>query len=167
MSPLSRRLVAGVALSTALCSAPPSTAAAPAARPDDEAMTCGQIATELQPYVQQMVPNIQALGASNAQLYAQGRQMADKRRAEEAMLLPLAQAGALDPTGASKRAYQAAQVAQNARERAENEAFLNSPLARQNKAQSEQLAAQAQEMKSNERLQRLMQLAQEQHCDKR
>lgn len=167
MSLPSRTLVAALALGAALWTAPTSAAAAPAVRPDDEAMTCEQIATELQPYAQQMVPNVQALGASNAQLYAQGRQMADRRRAEEAMLLPLAQAGALDPTGASKRAYQAAQVAQNAKERAENEAFLNSPLARQNKAQSEQLAAQAQEMSSNERLQRLMQLAQENHCDKR
>lgn len=54
-----------------------------------------------------------------------------------------------------------------AKEKAEDEAFANSPLAKQNKFQSQQLAAQGQHLKSNARLQRLMQLAQQKHCDKR
>ncbi len=58
-------------------------------------------------------------------------------------------------------------MAQVAKERREDEAFLNSPLAKQNKAQAEQAAAQGQQMQSNARLQRLMQLVQEKHCDKR
>jgi hypothetical protein len=164
---ISKTIFAGWAVSAALWIAPVWAADAPAARPGDEAMTCEQIATELSPYVQQMAPNIQALAATQQQLYGQARQMGEKRRAEEALLTPLADAGAVDPTGASKRAYQAALMAQMAKEKSENEAFANSPLARQNTSQSEQVAAQGQQMQSNARLQRLMQLAQEKHCDKR
>jgi hypothetical protein len=58
-------------------------------------------------------------------------------------------------------------MAQMAKEKAENEALANSPLAKQNKAQSDQLAAQGREMQSNARLQRLMELGQAKHCDKR
>jgi hypothetical protein len=58
-------------------------------------------------------------------------------------------------------------MAQMAKEKGENEAFANSPLAKQSKAQAEQLAAQGQQMQSNARLQRLMQLAQEKRCGKR
>ena len=140
---------------------------APGTMPGDDAMTCVQIATELAPYAQQMMPNIQALGATNEQLYAQGRQQFEGRKAEHEALAPLATAGALDKTGASKQAYQMALMAQMAKEKSENEAFANSPLAKQNKAQSEQVAAQAQQMQSNARLQQLMKLGQEKHCDKK
>ncbi len=167
MSMISKTLVAGWAASAVLWIAPVGAADAPAVRPGDEAMTCEQIATELSPYVQQMAPNVQALATTQQQLYAQGRQKLEQRKTEEALLTPLATAGALDPTGASTRAYQAALMAQMAKERGEDEAFANSPLAKQNKAQAEQLAAQGQQMQSNARLQRLMQLVQEKHCDKR
>ena len=167
MSTTARTLLAACAVNAALCIGPASATDLPATRAGDEAMTCEQIAAELAPYAQQIVPNIQALGTSQQQLYAQSRQRGEQRRAEEALLLPLAEAGALDPTGASKRAYQAAVMAQMAKERSEDQAFLNSPLAKQNKAQGEQVAAQAQQMQSNARLQRLMQLGQEKRCDKR
>jgi hypothetical protein len=55
--------------------APAGTVDAPAVRASDETMTCEQIAAELAPYAQQMMPNIQALGSTDQQLYAQGRQM--------------------------------------------------------------------------------------------
>jgi hypothetical protein len=58
-------------------------------------------------------------------------------------------------------------MAQMAKERGENEALANSPLAKQNKTQADQLAAQGQQMQSNARLQRLMQLGHEKRCDKR
>ena len=45
--------------------------------------------------------------------------------------------------------------------------LANSPLAKQGKAQGDQMAAQAKELQANARLQRLMQLAQDKHCDKR
>jgi len=102
MSTVSKTIVA---LSAAFWIAPVGAVDAPGARPDDEAMTCERIATELMPYAQQMIPNIQAFGASEQQLYAQARAMGEKRHAEEAALAPIAQAGALDPSGASKRAY--------------------------------------------------------------
>ena len=147
--------------------APAAAADAPAVRPGDEAMTCEQIAAELTPYAQQMTPNLQALGSTQQQLYAQGREMQQRRRAENAALTPLADAGAVDPTGASKAAYTLAMMAQMAKEKAENEAFDNSPLAQENKAQMQQLAAQGQQMQANARVQRLMQLGQEKRCDKK
>jgi hypothetical protein len=167
VSTIARTLLTACAVNAALCIAPARATDLPATRPGDEAMGCEQIATELSTYARQMVPNLQALGASEQQLYAQGRQRGEQRKAEEALLLPLAEAGALDPTGASKRAYQAALMAQMAKERSEDQAFANSPLAKQNRAQTEQLAAQAQQMHSDVRLQRLMELGHEKGCDKR
>ena len=145
------------------CTMPP---AAPAP-PSDDAMTCEQIAAELAPYAQQMVPNLQALGATTQQLYAQGKAMEQQRNVENAMLSAMATPGALDPTGASKRAYEMALLAQQAKERAENEAYANSPLAKENKAQMEQLAAQGRQMQSSDRLQHLLQLGQQKHCDRK
>lgn len=162
-----RMLTTACAASAGLWISPLGAVDAPGAKLSDDAMTCEEIATELAPYAQQMMPNIQALGTSQQQMYAQARQQYDQRKAEHEALTPLATAGALDKTGAAKHAYQMALMAQMAKEKAENEAFANSPLAKQNKTQSEQLAAQGQQMQSNARLQRLMQLGQQKHCDKR
>jgi hypothetical protein len=79
----------------------------------------------------------------------------------------MATAGALDPTGASKRAYVAAEMAQTARHRSEDTAAANSPLAKQADAQRQQLAAQGEQMQGNARLQRLMQLGHQKGCDKK
>ena len=167
MSTIAKTMLVGCAINAVLWIAPVVAADAPAVSPGDDAMTCEQIATELFPYAQQMAPNIQALGTSQQQLYAQGRQKFEERKLEHEALTPLATAGALDNTGAAKQAYQMALMAQMAKEKSENEAFANSPLAKQSKAQAEQLAAQGQQMQSNARLQRLMQLAQEKRCGKR
>jgi hypothetical protein len=137
------------------------------ARPGDETMTCQEIAAGLQPYMQQIVPTIQALGASDAQLMQQSKALGERHKAEDMALAPVATAGALDPTGAAKRAYQLALMAQMAKQNAEKEALANSPQAKENKALGEQMAAQGKELQSNARLQRLMQLGQEKHCDKR
>jgi hypothetical protein len=157
MSTISKTMVAAWAVNAALWIAPVGAADAPAVRPGDEAMTCEQ----------QMAPNLQALGMTQQQLYAQGRQKFEERKLEHEALTPLATAGALDNTGAAKQAYQMALMVQMAKERGENEAFANSPLAKQNRTQADQLAAQGQQMQSNARLQRLMQLGQEKRCDKR
>lgn len=167
MSTISRAMAVGYVVSTAFWFSPAGATDAQAAGPGDEAMTCEQIAAELVPYVQQVAPNIQALGATQQQMYAQGRQQLQQRKMEHEALTPLATASALDSTGAAKQAYQLALMAQMAKEKAENEALANSPLAKQNKAQSDQLAAQGREMQSNARLQRLMELGQAKHCDKR
>jgi hypothetical protein len=166
MSTISRIMVAVSAVSATLCVPSAWAADVTAAKPGDEAMTCVEIATELSPYAQQMVPNLQALGSTDQELYKQGRQTQVKRRAENEALGAMATAGALDRTGILGKVYQVAQTAQTAKEQAENKAFTNSPLAKQNSTQREQLAAQAQQMQSNARLQRLMQLGQEKHCDK-
>ncbi len=167
MSTIRKTMVAAWAANAAFLIPTAGAADAPGAMPGDDALTCEQIATEIAPYARQMIPNLQALGASQQQLYAQARQQLEVRRAENEALTPLATAGALDSTGASKQAYQMALMAQMAKEKSENEAMANSPLAKQNKAQTEQVAAQAQQMQSNARLQRLMQLAQQKKCDKR
>jgi hypothetical protein len=131
----------------------------------EEAMTCEQIAAELVPYAQQMTPGLQAYGASSQQLYAQSRELNQQRRVEDALLAPVAAAGAVDPTGASKRAYEAMVIAQAAKRHAENEALANSPLAKENKAQLDAIAAQGKQMQGNDRLGHLLQLGHEKHCD--
>lgn len=163
-------MIAACALGAALWT--PSFAVAAAAdasgmRPGDDAMTCEAIAAELAPYAQQMMPGIQAFGATEQQMQAQAQQKLQERKLEHEALTPLATAGALDATGAAKQAYMLALMAQMAKEKGENEAAANSPLAKQGKAQAEQLAAQGQQMQSNARIQRLMQLAQQKRCGKK
>jgi len=166
-----RMMIVGSALGLMAFSAhaaPPANASAgDGARPGDDAMTCQEIAAELQPYMQQIMPTIQALGASDAQLMQQSRALGEQHRMEAQALAPMATAGALDPTGATKRAYALAVMAQQAKQHAESEALANSPQSKQNKALGDQMAAQGKELQSNARLQRLMQLGQERHCDRR
>jgi hypothetical protein len=164
MSMRSRFTVVGAMAGAALCVGAAHAGDAPGTMPGDEAMSCEQIATELMPYVQQMKPNLQALMTSQSQQYDRGRQMYEQRKVEHEALTPLATAGALDPTGASKRAYVAAVKAQAAKEKVENEAEANSPLAKQAQAQREQVAAQGQQMQGNARIQRLMELGQRKGC---
>jgi hypothetical protein len=136
-------------------------------RPLDDDLTCEQLATELSAYVQQMQPGAQALAISQQQQATQALSTLDRRRTEHQLLAPLATAGALDPTGASKRAYVAALGAQAAKEHAEDEAAKNSPLAQQATSQSQQLAAQGQAMQADARMQHLMRLAQQKGCTRK
>ena len=140
---------------------------APGALPGDETMSCEQIAAELVPYMQQVRPNAQALAATQQRELEQAQAKGAQRRTQHQLLAAMATAGALDPTGASKRAYVAAEMAQTAKERAEDEAQAASPQAQQAKAQREQFAAQAQAMQGDARLQRLMQLGQQKGCDRK
>jgi hypothetical protein len=133
----------------------------------DDAMTCEQIAGELAPYAQQMMPSLQAMGASQQQVYAQGRVIGERQRAEETAINSMATASVLDKTGISNKIYAAAVIAQHAKEKAENEAFKNSPTYQQNKANTEQFMAQGEALQSDGHVQHLMQLAQAKHCDKR
>ena len=55
---LSRIIVAASAAAAALCITSVEAQDQRATRPGDEAMTCEQIAMELYPYAQQMVPNL-------------------------------------------------------------------------------------------------------------
>jgi len=166
---MTRCRLALVACAATAAMAAPAVAAPdiPGARPGDDALTCDQIATELLPYMQQIRPTVQAVATTQQQLNTQALAVGEKRKVEHELLLPLATAGALDPTGSSKRAYQAAVMAQAAKEHAENEAMANSALAKQSKSQGDQMAAQAQAMQSDARLQRLMQLGQQKGCTKK
>jgi uncharacterized HAD superfamily protein len=167
MSMPSKLMVAAWAASAALSIPAGAAPQAPGVSPGDETMTCEQIASELAPYAQQLQPNLQALATSEQLLYARARQREEERKKEAALMTPLATAGALDPTGASKRSYVAAESALAAKHKSESEADANSPLAKQASAQSEQLAAQGQQLQANARLQRLMQLGQQKGCGKK
>lgn len=154
---------AGVALWTPCANA----ADVPGAKAGDASMSCEQIATELAPYAQSMMPTVQAVASLQAQQFERGRQLGEQRKKENEAVAAMATFGAVDPTGAAKRAAQAAAIAQAAKERRENEAEINSPLAREADAQRTQLVAQGQQMKDNDRIQRLMELVKEKGCSKR
>ncbi len=165
---MSRKLtIATWTTGAALCIPAAAAPQAPGFAPRDEAMTCEQIAAELASFAQQMLPNLQAFATSQQQLYARGREKGEENRKEAALLIPMANAGALDPTGASKRAYVAAEAALAAKRKSESEAEFNSPLAKHARAHGDQVAAQGQQLQANARLQRLLQLGQQKGCDKK
>jgi len=137
------------------------------ALPGDEALTCEQIATQLVPYMHQVQPNAQALAETQQREFERGKEKYAQRQAQHQLLAAMATAGAMDPTGASKRAYMAAEMAQTAKDRSEDAAEAASPQAQQAKAQREQMAAQAQALQGDARLQRLMQLGQQKGCDRK
>jgi hypothetical protein len=130
-------------------------------------MTCEQIAAELVPYMQQITPNVQAVAVSQQREFEQGQAKHAQRRATHQLIAAMATASSFDPTGLSKRAYVAAEMAQTAKERSEDAAEAASPEAQRAKAQREQVAAQAQALQRDARLQRLLQLGQQKGCDRK
>ncbi len=136
----------------------------PGARPGDASLTCEQIAAELQPYTSQIT------GAMGPML--QTMQEAEKihqRQQAEANALKAAStavglAAKADPTGiASITAAQAsanAQLALGTKQMAEVQ-----PIQDKLKEQGDTLMGMGQDLQSDARLQRLMQLAQDKHCD--
>jgi hypothetical protein len=157
-------LAAACAAALALCGLAVAAPDAPGSKPGDDAMSCDQIAMEMMPYAQQLRPNLQAMGKSQQQLLAQSQALGQQQKNESQALTAMATAGALDPSGASKRAYQAAVVAQAAKHRRESEALANSDLAKQTNAQTQQFMQQGEGMKNDARLQRLLQLGQQKGC---
>lgn len=162
-----RKILAKASLLGAALAALPVTAAdTPGTTPADQTMTCPQIAAELAPYMQQMMPSAMAMGAA-----AQGvKERGEERIAEETpaavALTAAATAAHADPTGIASRAVGQAEAVhqQEVWQRAMAE---DKPLADKFEAASRQVAAQGQQLQSNARLQRLMQLAQEKRCDGR
>jgi len=132
-------------------------------RPGDASMTCAQIAQELQPYMQQMSPSITALGQTNDEVMARSKTRMKQAEAESAAETAAARATMLDPTGASSKAL-GIQQAQRQKERWKKAEAEDKPLNDKYKAQTEQVAKQGMQLKSDARLQRLMQLAQEKNC---
>ncbi len=138
----------------------------PGARPGDDKLTCEEIATELQPYVQQMMPGAVATGQTAQELKGK----AEKHMAEEApkmaALSAMSIAAGMDPTGlsqkAANRAIEAEQKAASERVRADTQ-----PTGEKLTAQTKDLTAQAQQLQADPRLMRLMDLAQKKGCDKK
>ena len=174
MTTMFRALFAGATIGAALVA---SASAAPqphevaaqstAIRPGDDAMTCEQIAAELVPYMHQVTPNLQALATTQQREFEHAQAKRAERQPVHQMLAGMATAAQFDPTGASRRAYAAAEMAQMAKERSEDQAEAASPQAQQAKAQREQMATQAQSLQGDARLQRLMQLGQQKGCDRK
>ena len=122
---------------------------------------------ELVPYLQLVAPNAQAIVESQQREFEHAQAKRAERQPVHELLAAMATATTFDPTGASKRAYAAAEMAQMAKERGEDAAEAASPEAQKSKAQREQMAAQAQAMQGDVRLQRLLQLGQQKGCDRK
>ena len=135
------------------------------ARPGDDAMTCEQIAVEMQPYAESMRGSLTALGATNEQLMQLGqKQMA--RDAPRVNATTQAAGAACGFVGGP--ACMAATQADEANRKAikEQEAAESKPLADQQLAQSKTVVAQGTQLQSNARLNRLMQLGHAKGCDR-
>ena len=132
-------------------------------RAGDAAMTCAQIATELQPYAQQMSPSIAALGQTSQEVRTRSEDRLKMAAPEATAEAAAASATMLDPTGLSSKLFGQAQ-AQRQKERWQRAEAEDKPLNEKYKAQAEQVVKGGQQMQSDARLQRLMQLAQEKNC---
>ena len=158
-------LVAAGAIAAMLWTSP-AAADVPGAMPGDDAMTCEQIAVELKPYVQQIMPA--ALAA--AQAAQEAKQRGEQRVAEEmpaAIALTMAAtAASADPTGIASRAVGQAEM-MHQQEVWNRSLAEDKPVYDRLNARTGDLVAQGQQMQGNARLQRLTQLVQDKHCDKR
>lgn len=136
----------------------------PAPTPDDASMTCEQIAAELAPYAQKLMPMASATAETAGEVIERGKQRTAEATPGAIALLIAATASHADPTGLASRAVGQAQAAQQ-QEVWQRSMVEDKPLHDKFNAQAGQLVAQGQEMQSIARLQHLMQLVQERHCD--
>jgi len=154
---------AAVVLAGALCGAGYAVADDNGVRPGDDAMTCQQIATELAPYMNQMVGPVTALVNTQQQLVARGEQRLAEAAPAVAALSAAATASSLDPTGLSGQAVNAAE--QETQKQVWNSTLAeDKPLMDQAARQTDEVVAKAAPLQSDARLQRLMQMAQEKNC---
>ncbi len=145
---------------------PVAAADAPGTMPGDEAMTCQQIAAELTPYMQQMMPGVMALAKTAQDVRERGEQRVAEEVPAATALTAAATASHADPTGMAANAVgQAEAVRQH--DAWQRSMIEDKPLRDQYSAQAGQVVAQGQQMQSNVRLQRLMQLVGEKRCDSR
>jgi electron transfer flavoprotein alpha subunit len=154
---------ASIACATILWSPAGICADAPGSKPGDENMTCEQIAAELQPYMQEMLPSVMAMGQTAQEAKTRGEERVAKAAPEAAAESAEASATLLDPTGMSSKILGQAQ-AKRQKERWKQAEAEDKPLNEKYKTQSEQVLKEGQQLQSNERIQRLMQLAQEKNC---
>lgn len=135
------------------------------ARPGDDAMSCEQIALEMKPYADSMRGSLTALNDTNMQL----KDLGEKQMARDAPRVGATTQAAGAACGyvggpACMAATQADQANRNAIH--EQEAAEAKPLADKQLAQSKTVVAQGQQLQSNARLMRLMQLGHAQGCDR-
>lgn len=160
-----RRAWAAACLSAAALWMPAATAAdIPGAKPGDAGMTCEQIAAELTSYMQQMMPNITALANTAQDVTARGQQRIAEETPAAIGLAAAATASMADPTGISGKAVGQAEVAHQ-QEVWQRSMVDDKPLRDKLNAQAGQAVAQGQQLQSDARLQRLMQLVSEKNCD--
>jgi hypothetical protein len=157
-------LTAGCAVAIAVCSLLVAAADLPGGKPGDKTMTCQQIAAELSPYMQQIAPNAAALAASGQEAQALGKRQLAAEMPTAIGMTAAATASAADPSGLSGKALGQAEMIHQ-REVWERSMAETGPLAEKMRAQTDQLVAQSQQLQSNARLERLLQLAAEKHCD--
>jgi electron transfer flavoprotein alpha subunit len=132
-------------------------------RAGDANMTCGQIAAELQPYMNQMMPSMMAMGKTANEVKVHGETRLAESAPGASAESAAASATMLDPTGLSSKIVGQEQ-ARRQKERWQRAEAEDKPLNDKYKAQTEQVVKEGKQMQSNERLQRLMQLAQEKNC---
>lgn len=150
----------------AMLSTSPATADVPGAMPGDDAMTCEQIAVELKPYVQQILPAAMAAGQAAQEAKQRGEQRVAEEMPAALALTMAATAASADPTGIAGRAVGQAEIIHQ-QEVWNRSLAEDKPLYDKLNARTGELVAQGRQMQSNARLQRLMQLVQDKHCDKR
>jgi hypothetical protein len=137
---------------------------APGSMPGDEAMTCQQIGAELAPYMQRMAGVVMPLADTAQQVVARGQKRVTEAAPAVAAMSAAATATTADPTGISSKVYGQAEAAMQ--QQVWNQALAeDKPLMDQATRQANQVVAEASPMQSNARIQRLMQLAQQKHCD--
>lgn len=164
MSTIRRVAAATFVLGSALLAVTASAADVPGAMPGDDAMTCPQIAAELSPYMQQMMPSAMGLGRTAQAVTKRGEQHVAEETPAVVALTAAATAAHADPTGVASRAVGQAEAAHQ-QEVWQRSMVQDKPLADKLEAQSRQVLTQGQQLQSNARLQRLMQLVQEKRCD--
>ena len=156
-------LAASIAGTAVLWSPAGIGAGAAGSHPGDAALTCAQIAQELQPYMKQMSPSLTAMGQTAQEVKTRGEERNKQAAAESAAETAAARATMWDPTGLSSKivAERQHKRQEELRKRAEAE---DKPLFDKGQAQAQQVVKQAQPLQSDARMQRLMQLAQEKNC---
>jgi hypothetical protein len=143
---------------------PVGAAEPPGALPGDDAMTCQQIAAELAPYMQQVLPGVTAMANTGQELQGVAARQVAEAMPGAAALTMAATASHADPTGIAGRAVGQAEM--NYQQQVWDRSLAESkPLGNKFAAQSGEVMAQGQELQSNARVQRLMQLVQQKNCD--
>jgi hypothetical protein len=159
----SNKLAASIACAAVLWSPAGFGAGESGSRPGDANMTCGQIAAELQPYMNQMMPSVTALGQTNQELMERNKPRLQEAQAEVAAEAAASSAAMLDPTGLASKVMGQAQAKRQTEVWKRYEAE-DRPLIDKTKTQTDEVLKQSQQIQSDARLQRLMQLGQEKNC---